>query len=116
MGAQLLVLLVAAGPVQPQQRQLHLRVAGVALGALLHEMAVDAAGVFLHDFQKAILPGGLVIGAGGLHQMARAVELVGLLQVGPPPVRLFDGEVGVQIPVLLLHLGEQLHHAVHLPL
>ena len=110
MQGQLFVFLVAAGAVEAHQGQLDFRVAGVAPGAFLHEMLVDAVRVPLHDPQKAVLPRGLVMGAGGLHQVPSAVELVGLLKVRPALVRLLHGKIGIQVAIRMLGLLQQADH------
>ena len=113
MAAKLLVLFVAGGPVQAHQGQLHLGMARAAPGVALGELLVDAVGVFPHDGQQAVLAGGLIVGAGGFHQVAGAVELVGLLQIGPLLVGGLHGEVGIQVAVLLLGLPQQGDDLVH---
>ena len=110
MLGQFPVFFLASDPVQPQQGLLNLRMARKASGIFLHKLPVDAVHVFLHNLQQIVSAGALLPGAGGLYEMARAVELVGLLKVGPLALRRLHGKIGVQIAVLLLGVPEQADH------
>ncbi len=57
-----------------------------------------------HDVEKLALAGRLVIGDGSLDQMAGAIELVVVAQIGPAPVGLHALEPGIEISVLVLQL------------
>ena len=87
---------LAGGAVQLHQRQLDFLVAAVAAllaGAGAKDRA-DVVGVAAGDVQQSALAGGLVVGHGRLDQVAGAVQLVAVAQVGPALVRLDHGVSG----------------------
>jgi hypothetical protein len=65
------------------------------------------------DPQQALVPGRAAMGQRGLEEVARAVELVALGEVGPALVRLGNLVVGVEVAVLALGRRDQLDRLVH---
>ncbi len=84
------VELLARHLVKLDQGQLHLLVAGglpdgfalIVLGVSLEEDPVDVEGVFLRHLEQLVLAGGLIIGDGGLVEVAHIVELVAVHDEG----------------------------------
>ena len=70
--------------------------------------------IFQHHLKKLIFPGRLVISAGCLHHMTRAVKLVCLKQICPPLFPVGNGKAGVEIAVLVLGGGDKGNKPVNL--
>jgi hypothetical protein len=71
-------------------------------------------GVTHDDVEQAALAGCLEVRDACLDQVAGAVELVCVSQVGPAPSWFDDGEVGVEIAVVVLGIRQQLDRLVDL--
>ncbi len=68
------------------------------------EDGVDVVGIAAHDVEELALSGGLEIGDGALDQVAGAIELVVIAEVGPAAAGLDALEPGVEVAVVVLHL------------
>ena len=112
---QLPVLLAAGDLAQAEQRHFGDLMAGIAVAlALLRAEAVrHAVGVAAGHLQQLILAGGLVVGHRRLRQMAQAVQLMVILQVGKGLVHPVKDVVGVQVAVGHLGLGNHIYSLVH---
>ena len=102
--AQAQILLLAGHLVQPHQRHLGDIVARVALAlaVLRAQTLVDEIHEPACRPEQLILARGLVIGHRALHQMAQAVQLVVVAQVGQRGVHAVDDVIGVQIAIGVL--------------
>ena len=107
---------VARQAVQLEQGELDLGMAGAAGRALRDEAAVNAFGVFDRRIQQFALARGFKIGARRLDHVPGAVQLVRFQQVGPALVFIFDGEVGIEVPVCILRGGDEGDQLVRLRL
>jgi hypothetical protein len=83
--------------------------AGIAVLFILlrAESPADAGGKALGDLQEGIAARGLMPGYGGLRQMAEAVELMVVLQIGEGFVPAVEDVIGIQVPVLRLGIGNE---------
>ncbi len=115
-GGQVQVTPLAGRPVQLDEGELDLRVSAVApgVGTVVREDLVDQVGVPLDDPQQRGLAGRDGVRDGGFDQMAQTVELVRVAEVGEAAGRIDDGEVGVEIAVRLLGVGEERDDVVDL--
>src|SRR5690606_35774072 len=109
------VAALAGGAVELDEGQLDLLMAVVAaLGrAAGAELAVDEVGVAAHHLQQGGLAGGLVVGDARLDEVPGAVQLVGVAQIGEALAGFDDGEVDVQVAVVLLRACEERDRLVH---
>ena len=98
------IALLAGDAGELDQRQFDLLVAAVAaeLAFAGAEDRVDVVGIAAHDVEQLALAGGLEVGDRRLDQVAGAVELVVVAQVGPAAAGLDALEPGVEIAVLVL--------------
>ncbi len=106
---QIQVAALAGVAIELDQRQLELLVAGVAplLALAVAELLPDVVGVAAKGGKQGVVAGGFLVGEGGLDEVAGAVELVPIAQVGPALLRLDDGEVDVKVAVRLLRPRDQ---------
>ena len=102
--AQLQVFLLAGHFVQAHQRHLGYLMAGIAaaLAFLRAKVRVHVIGKAAGSLEQLVLAGGLIIRHRALCQMAEAVQLVIVAQIGPRSVHAVDDVVGIQIAVLRL--------------
>ena len=91
------IALLAGRAAELDQRQLDLLMAAIAplLARLAAEDRGDVIGIAAHDVEQLALAGRLVIGDGGLDQVAGAIELVAVAQIGPALAGLDALEPGV---------------------
>ena len=68
--------------------------------------------IFQHYRKELILAGCVVVGAGSLHHMSGAVELMALEKIGPPLLFVLNGVVGVQVSVLILSIGDNVDELI----
>ena len=82
---ELQIAALAGGMVEAHQGQLDLRVAAVAaaLARIGAKLAVDVVGVAGQAVEQLGVARGLIVGHGGLHEVAGAVHLVPVAQVFP---------------------------------
>ena len=66
--------------------------------------------------EELILPRSLPVGHGGLNEVAHAVELVVVPEVGEGPVHAVDDVVGIQVAALVLGGADQVNGLVRRPL
>ena len=109
---QLLVLLFLRAAEQTHERQLDLRMSGIPRRSLFDEMLVDMIRHAAHDLQKPCLAGALRVGNCRLDHMSRTVQFMRLVKIRPPLIRLLDGKIGIQIPVLMLCAADQLYDLI----
>ena len=113
--AQPPVALLAGGLIQPSQGHFRNLMPGVALAflRLRAEAGVHTIGKPAGGAEQLILTRGLIVGHGSLYQMAQAVQLVVVLQVGKGPVHAVEDVIGVQIAAVVLGGADGLHSLLH---
>ena len=117
VGGEIEPLLLARRPGEAAERQLDLLVPGVAalLPAPAAERLRDEARVAAHRVEKEALARRLEVRDGGLHEVARAVELVPVVEVRPALLRLDEGEVRVEVAVGPLRGDDEAREGVEPP-
>ena len=103
---QLEVALLAGRLPELDQRQLDLRDVRNSPCACRAEDRVDVVGQLGRDGEEVLLARGPVVRHGRLDHVPGAVELVVVAEVGPPPARLLDGVIAVEIAIRELRRGE----------
>ena len=103
---QLEVALLAGGLPELDECELDLGMAAIAQSLAGAERRVDVVGQLGGDGEEVGLARGPVVGDGRLDHVPRAVELVVVAKVGPPPSRLFHDVVAVEIAVGELGRGQ----------
>ena len=98
------ITLFARRPVEFDQREFQLLVAGVAAFSprLAPEVGGDQVGVTAHRVEELALAGRFEVGDGGFDQVPGAVKFVLVVEVGPAFFRFDQREVGVEVAVRLL--------------
>ena len=111
------ILPLPGRPREAAERQLDLLVAGVAahLAALAAERLRDQVRVAAHRVEEEALARRLEVRDGGLHEVARAVELVPVVEVRPALLRLDEREVRVEVAVGPLRGDDEAREGVELP-
>ena len=97
------IALLACHAPELDERQLNFRMPGIAeaLGRRA-EHRINVIGEFRGDAQKIALAGGLKVGHGRLEQVAGAIKLMLVAQVGPLFAGLLHDEITVEVTVRLL--------------
>ena len=110
------VTLLAGHAPQLHEGKLDLLMAGIAgdLPLAVAEGLADEICELCGDVEQAALTGRVIVGDGGLDEMACAVELVALGEVLPAKLGMADREIGVQVAVRLLGLADDLNELVSL--
>ena len=108
--------LISGQPVELEERELDLLMAGVAalLAGSRSERRGDMVDVPLHDVEEAAAAGDAEVGDRAFQQMAGVVKLVIVAQVGPALVRLAAVVPAIEIAVRRLRLGEVIDDRVDL--
>ena len=111
---QLQIAPLVGGVVELDERQLDFLMAVIAAQLALGgaEDTGDLLHIAAHHVEEGALPGGAEMGDRGLQQVAGAVELVALVEVGPALPRLLHNIPGVEVAILPLGGGQQLNGAV----
>ena len=114
--SRLQVALLARHAPELHERKLDLLMAGIAgdLPLAVAEGLADEICELRGNVEQAALAGGVIVGDGGLDEVARAVELVALGEVLPAELGMADREIGVQVAVRLLGLADDLNELVSL--
>ena len=114
--SRLQVALLARHAPELHERKLDLLMAGIArkLALAVAEGLADKVCKLRGNVEQAALAGGVIVGDGGLDEVARAVELVALGEVLPAELGMADREIGVQVAVRLLGLPDDLDELIRL--
>lgn len=114
MSGKLQIRAVPRHTVQLDKGKLNLLMAGAAAALAFAgaEHAADQIREAARHIQQAALAGGLVVGDGGFDQVAAAVKLVSLRQILPAVFRMLNGDVGIEIAVVLLRAGNEIDRLV----
>ena len=98
---------LTSGAGELDERQLDLLVPVVAALATTPrtELAVDQVREPGHHVEQRLLARGLEVRNARFHEVAGAVQLMRIAQVGEPLTRLDEGEVDIEVAVLLLSAG-----------
>ena len=102
---------------EAHQRQLDLLVTRGRKGGIPVDLKplFDVIGVAAHAIQEFPFACGLIISHRRLHQVAGAVQLMAF-PVIKPFFRLHYGEIYIEVSMLILIVGNEVHYTVHDPL
>ena len=96
---QLQIAFLASGSPELDERQLDLRMSGIAHALARSEDRVDVIGELGRHGEEVGLARGAEVGHGRLDHVPRAVQFVVVAQVGPAPAWLLDDVIAVKITI-----------------